>query len=291
GFKRIWLVLLGPFSTMERDPMAEERVASTLGALRQEEIYADPLRLLQPEGAWPEGTWPEGACIVADTSITGLEGTGAVISQDDLFKEGLLRSRALGRVAHLRIYLELALLIGVRASQPDAPSWLVRVMHDHPVQDLLRYSHNPHPFLLVDGPLLLTAKRRERLRVLLQPPTATEVERFLLTRAVGFIKTHRLRPRNPERILNLQLGERSRVYDLTREVDLGGREVREDLAGDEALYPSTHLTFYLRMDASPASALHGLVRVDLHRAALNPDGGLIPEERQPLSGVERAWLD
>jgi len=277
GYKRVWYVLIGPFAEMERDPQVTKRIAAELNALTQEDVYQNLLQLLTSQHKW----------IVADTSVR-LGSNERLLENRELFNEGLVRNRAMGRVAHLRTYLELALLIGVRIAQENTPKSIAQVLEQNKLPDALRSIGNQDPFLLIDGPLLLTAKRRHRLQNLFSGMPGTEIERFLLRRTVGLIKTHRLHPKEPEKILNLRNGERSKVYDLTHEVDLRGYNLREEMPDD--VYPSRHLTFYLRMFEKKETALFGLIRVDLHRSAVNPENQLFDNDK-PLSLDERNFLD
>lgn len=277
GYKRVWYVLVGPFAEMERDQQVTQKIAAELNALTQEDVYQNLLLFLTSQNQW----------IVADTSVR-LGSNDRLLESSELFNEGLVRNRAMGRIAHLRTYLELALLIGTRIAQANEPERITQALAENKLPDVLRSNVNQDPFLLIDGPLLLTAKRRHRIQNLFPEMSGTEIEGFLLRRTVGFIKTHRLHPKEPEKVLNLRGGERSKVYDLTREVDLGGYNLREEMPDD--VYPSRHLTFYLRMFEKKESALFGLIRVDLHRSAVNPENQLFDNEK-PLSPDERNFLD
>jgi len=277
GHKRIWYILVGPFAEMEKDPEIADKLALELGALTQSEVYNDPFLLLSSQKQW----------IVADTSVK-LGEMKSSIGKSELLNESVVRTKAMGRIAHLRTYLELSILIGIRSIQKDSPHWLREVGEKHFIPDLLKLTSVEHPFLLLDGPLLLTAKRRERIRSLLPRASGSEVERFLLRRAAGFIKTHRLRVREIEKVLNLHAGERSRAYDLTRETDLHGQNLKEEITDDG--YPSRHLTFYLRMLERKESSLYGLIRIDLHRSAVNPEKAVLEHEK-PLNPNEQKMLN
>lgn len=270
GFRKQWFILAGPFRLMGEDPA--DVVKQTPEAVLQDEFDRDLLKLLRPYGQW----------IIADTSCGGISGGGRSI--ENLYDEGSVRSRAMGRIALFRQYLELAILLSIRAAEDRAPGWLnaykgfvdtsqLPAMHD------LR--------LLVDGPLLLTYRRRERLSRILQGAQASQIEKTILARTVGVVKGHRLKPKDMEKILSLKVGFRSRAYDLTREVEIGGQAVRNDTEPEDDLYPSRHIVTYVRLYDNPASALSGLVRLDLHRAALDPNranetGSLVPMEALAL---------
>jgi len=276
GYKRIWYVLVGPFAEMEKDPQISTKIAKELNALTQDEVHNDPFLLLSSSKQW----------IVADTSMKIGE-MEISLNKNDLMNETRVRSKAMGRIAHLRTYLELAILIGVRSVQNDSPEWLKQIKNKYIIPISLNKSASPHPFIMIDGPLLLTSKRRNRIRSLLPGSTGYEIEKFLLHRAAGFIKTHRLRIREIEKVINLRTGERSRAYDLTRETDLHGHNLKDEINDG---YPSGHLVTYLRMIERKDSALYGLIRLDLHRSAVNQiDADL--ENDKPLNPHEKILLN
>ena len=269
-FRRSWIVLAAPFRLMGEDPT---RIAAAVpDAHTQEEIDADLSLLVKEDTHW----------LIADTSSGGLSGEGQMLR--NLHDEVAVRRRAMGRIALVRQYLELATLIALRASEVDSPDWLSRfrvlkVLDSHAPRDTR---------VLVDGPLLLTYRRRERLARLLKGAQSREIERVLLAKTVGVVKGQRLRPKDMERILRLPVGQRSRAYDLTREVDIGGFALRDDAEPDEDVYPSRHVVTYVRLRETPASALYGLTRLDLHRSAL---GVVQADETGPLTAEEITALD
>ncbi|WP_342833439.1 hypothetical protein [Candidatus Hadarchaeum sp.] len=192
--------------------------------------------------------------VVCDTTFHGTEEdrgmrlTGALLGEE-LFKEGLVRARAQGRVATLRQRLEFAVLAKFRQRYADA-------------------------FILVDGPLFFLDKwRRKAAKILgsyLGQPSENCFEDVLLKNAVGLIKTHRLRPRHPEQILKIGPGQRSPVVRITEEVDIKGRRGELD---EEGGYGGAHLTWYTRLyfsegDIVLTHGLYGLVRLDVHRTTL-----------------------
>lgn len=189
--------------------------------------------------------------IVCDTTFRGTEedrkerSEGALVGPE-LFKEGEIRSRAQGRVAVLRQRLEFAVLAKFRQRHPDA-------------------------FILVDGPLFFLSKwRRKALNVLgsfINEYNEYRFEEKLLKNAVGLIKTHRLRPRHPEKILTIKLGERSPVFRIQQEVDIKGRRGEPD---EEGGYDTAHFIWYTRIhslnEVEVAHGFYGLVRIDVHRS-------------------------
>jgi len=190
--------------------------------------------------------------IVCDTTFCGTEEdrhqrrAGALLG-DELFKEGLIRSRAQGRVSILRQRLEFAVLAKFRQKYP-------------------------HQFILVDGPLFFLDKWRRKAVKVLGPLLGESreglLEDALLKNAVGLIKTHRLRPRHPEQVMCIGQGQRSPVVRISEEVDLKGRRGELD---DEGSYGGAHLTWYTRLRCSEGSVrygLQGLIRIDVHRVTL-----------------------
>jgi hypothetical protein len=277
GPVRAWDLLVAPFRAVGEDP------AALAASLRDQGLPAwtgsgafgaslDPKilsELLGPRPAW----------ILADTSYRGLseDPHSSLISTDDLMREREVRARAQGRVAHLRQVLELLLLLAIRL--PEAG--LLDTAEPAPL--------SPDAPILVDGPLLLSIRRRKWLADLLsrmgRPDAGEErLERRLLRNAVGLVKGHRLRPRDLVVVLQLPEGHRTEFYAFHREVEVHGRSLREDVEADEDhQYPSWHLTAYVRLRESRESHLAGLVRIDLLRP--EPDRGtepLSPEEKQDL---------
>jgi len=188
--------------------------------------------------------------IVCDTTFCGTEEDrherreGALLGEE-LFKEGLIRSRAQGRVAILRQRLEFAVLAKFRQKYP-------------------------HQFILVDGPLFFLDKWRRKAAKVLSPLLSESreglLEDALLRNAVGLIKTHRLRPKHPEQVVRISQGQRSPVVRISEEVDVKGRRGELD---DEGSYGGAHLTWYTRLrfpEGRVPYGLQGLIRIDVHRA-------------------------
>jgi len=222
--------------------------------------------------------------IVCDTTFRGTEEDrherreGALLGEE-LFKEGLIRSRAQGRVATLRQRLEFAVLAKFRGKHPNT-------------------------FILVDGPLFFLDKWRRRAAKVLGPhlgkPREGLLEDVLLRNAVGLIKTHRLRPKREHiaRIVQIGPGQRSPVVRISEEVDVKGRRGELDEEGD---YGGAHLTWYTRLrfpkGGSPYG-LRGLIRLDVHRATFGIEcvDGLKPETfhlyKPKVNGITQAvWQE
>jgi len=180
--------------------------------------------------------------VLCDTTFRGTgedreKQTEGALLGNALFNEGLVRSRAQGRVATLRQRLEFAVLARFRS----------------------RYSKE---WVLVDGPLFFIDKWRRRAANVLGRDF---VEDKLLYRAVGLIKSQRLRPKHPEQVLKIGPKQRSLVARLSQEVDMKGRREMPD---EEGSYGGAHLTWYtrLRCRPQPPYGLLGLIRLDVHRA-------------------------
>jgi hypothetical protein len=221
--------------------------------------------------------------IVCDTTFRGTEEArserreGALLG-DELFKEGLIRSRAQGRVATLRQRLEFAVLAKFRKKHPDA-------------------------FLLVDGPLFFLDKWRRRAANVLGPLLGESreglLEDRLLRNAVGLIKTHRLRPKHPEQVVRIGPDQRSPVVRISEEVDVKGRRGELD---EEGSYGGAHLTWYTRLRYPQGNflsyGLRGLIRLDVHRTTFGIEraDALQPESFRPykpkVDGITRAvWQE
>jgi len=188
--------------------------------------------------------------VICDTTFWGTDENRAEKYKDknplrgkNLFNEGLVRSRAQGRVATLRQRLEFAVLAKFRNRYPE--KWI-----------------------LVDGPLFFIDKwRRPASRILsslLNNVNESNFENKLLKNAVGLIKTNRLRPKHPDQVAKINLQERSPVFYLLKEVDIKGHR---DQPEEEGNYGGAHLTWYtrLRPRRRPPYGLLGLVRIDTHR--------------------------
>ena len=220
--------------------------------------------------------------IVCDTTFRGTEEDrherreGALLGEE-LFKEGLIRSRAQGRVATLRQRLEFAVLAKFRGKYPNA-------------------------FILVDGPLFFLDKWRRRAAKVLGPhlgkPREGLLEDVLLRNAVGLIKTHRLRPKHPEQVVRIGQDQRSPVVRISDEVDVKGRRGELD---EEGSYGGAHLTWYTRLRFSKEGSpygLQGLIRLDVHRATFGIErvDDLNPETFHPykpkVDGITQAvWQE
>ncbi|MGQ9648214.1 MAG: hypothetical protein ACUVWO_16935 [Thermodesulfobacteriota bacterium] len=170
---------------------------------------------------------------------------GALI-ENALFNEGMVRSRAQGRVATLRQRLEFAVLARFRN----------------------RY---PKKWVLIDGPLFFIDKWRRRaaniLGADLKETDEGVFEDKLLYRAVGLIKSQRLRPKRPDQVIKIGPTQRSLVARLSQEVDIKDRRESPD---EEGPYGGGHLTWYtrLRSRSQPPYGLLGLIRLDVHRSTL-----------------------
>lgn len=231
------LLLLGPFEGMKQEGVELGGIASTAMWDTDNRTFGFPQTLNE---------W-----ILCDTTFCGTEEgrekqtEGALIG-NSLFNEGLVRSRAQGRVATLRQRLEFAVLARFRGKHPE--KWV-----------------------LVDGPLFFIDKWRRRaantIGVDLRETREGVFEDRLLYRAVGLIKSQRLRPKHPDQIIRIGPTQRSLVARLSQEVDMKGRRDAPDEGGP---YGGGHLTWYtrLRCRSQPPYGLLGLVRLDVHRATV-----------------------
>lgn len=234
------LLLLGPFEGLKRSGVTLKE----LGDATQQIIWDTDNRTF----GFPDriNEW-----ILCDTTFRGTEDgretqTEGALTDNALFNEGLIRSRAQGRVATLRQRLEFAVLARFRSKYPE--KWV-----------------------LVDGPLFFIDKWRRRAARILGPELGESneglFEDMLLRNAVGLIKSHRLRPKNPEQVIKMGPTQRSLVMSLSQEVDVKGRR---DTPDEEGGYGGLHLTWYTRLRCRSESpyGLLGLVRLDIHRATL-----------------------
>ncbi|MEM3433431.1 MAG: hypothetical protein QXQ66_08165 [Candidatus Hadarchaeum sp.] len=233
------LLLLGPFEGLRRSGLELKELDNGEAIVwdTDERTFGFPAEMNE---------W-----ILCDTTFRGTEherekqSAGALIG-DTLFNEGLVRSRAQGRVATLRQRLEFAVLARFRGKEPE--KWV-----------------------LVDGPLFFIDKWRRRAARLIGAELGEQneglLEDKLLRNAVGLIKSHRLRPKNPAQIMKMGPTQRSLVVPLSHEVDLKGRRETPD---EEGTYGGLHLTWYtrLRCCSRPPYGLLGLIRLDIHRASL-----------------------
>jgi hypothetical protein len=242
-------LLVGPFEGLRRAGFKIE----TFDKIYGEVIYDTDYRTFDLPSKINE--W-----IVCDTTFRGTDvdrersGKGLLIG-DELFNESLIRMKALGRVAMLRQRLEIAVLARFRKKYPK--KWI-----------------------LVDGPLYLIDKWRKRaFRVLgkeIKAENEYVFEDKLLKNAVGIIKTHRLRPKNPDQVIKIKPTQRSVVKPLHKEIDIKGQGNFHD---EDGSYAGIHFTWYTRLRAplSPPYGLMGLIRLDIHRSTLGLDSNdLIP---------------
>jgi len=190
--------------------------------------------------------------VICDTTFPGTDTNRAEFSEncitgERLLDEGLVRGRAQGRVATLRQRLEMAVLAKFRKEFSE--KWI-----------------------LVDGPLFFIDKWRKRAFKILKDELDIEqegdLEDKLLKFAVGIIKSHRLKPKNPQAILKIAHGERSTVRLLSQEVDVKGRGSHWDESGG---YASMHFTWYTRFRQPFQQPLGfaGLIRLDIHKSTLD----------------------
>jgi hypothetical protein len=234
------LLLLGPFEGLKRAGVNLEtfdKIESEIILDVDEKTFAFPSNFNE---------W-----IICDTTFRGTEKdrvenvVGALIEKN-LFNESLVRSRAQSRVATLRQRLEIAVLSKFRERFPD--KWI-----------------------LVDGPLYFLDKWRKpfyrALRHNAEFGDENSLESWVLKNAVGLIKTHRLRPKNPEQIINLNENQRSVVKRITKEVDIKGQGYAFD---EDGSYAGAHFTWYtrLRTPRQQPYGLMGLVRLDIYKSTL-----------------------
>jgi hypothetical protein len=234
------LLLLGPFEGLRRAGVELKELSRASRAIildTDTQTFAFPSTINE---------W-----ILCDTTFRGTDDgrenqTEGALLGDALFNDGLVRSRAQGRVATLRQRLEFAVLARFRKRYPE--KWV-----------------------LVDGPLYFIDKWRRRAERILGDELGennnTLIEDKLLRNAVGLIKTLRLRPKNPEQVIKIGPTQRSLVMRLLQEVDIKGRH---DALDEEGGYGGLHLTWYTRLRSrnSPPYGLLGLIRLDIHRATL-----------------------
>jgi len=234
------LLLLGPFEGLKRAGVNIEtfdKIESEIILDVDEKTFAFPSNFNE---------W-----IICDTTFRGTEKdrvenvVGALIEKN-LFNESLVRSRAQSRVATLRQRLEMAVLAKFRERFPD--KWI-----------------------LVDGPLYFLDKWRKPFYRALghnaEFGDENSLESWVLKNAVGLIKTHKLRPKNPEQIINLNENQRSVVKRITKEVDIKGQGYAFD---EDGSYAGAHFTWYtrLRTPRQQPYGLMGLVRLDIHKSTL-----------------------
>jgi hypothetical protein len=234
------LLLLGPFEGLKRAGVNVEtfdKIESEIILDVDEKTFAFPSNFNE---------W-----IICDTTFRGTEKdrvenvVGALIEKN-LFNESLVRSRAQSRVATLRQRLEMAVLAKFRKRFPD--KWI-----------------------LVDGPLYFLDKWRKPFYRALghnaEFGDENSLESWVLKNAVGLIKTHKLRPKNPEQIINLNENQRSVVKRITKEVDIKGQGYAFD---EDGSYAGAHFTWYtrLRTPRQQPYGLMGLVRLDIHKSTL-----------------------
>jgi len=191
--------------------------------------------------------------IVCDTTFRGTDedrserNEGALLG-NEMFKEGLIRSRAQGRAAILRQRLELAVLAMFRSKYPNC-------------------------YILVNGPLFFLGKWCKKAVKVLGPilgeSRETLFEYKLLRNSVGIIKTNRLRPKHPEHIIRIGQNQRSPVFKIYQEVDIKENSVKQDQPKN---YGEAYLTWYTRLHlpqiSTPSYGLQGLVRLDIHHITL-----------------------
>lgn len=234
------MLLLGPFEGLRKlgmDIMEISRPSEEVILDTDDKTFGFPNRINE---------W-----IICDTTYKGTEKEretqteGALIG-NALFNEGLVRSRAQGRVATLRQRLEFAVLARVKRFYPNI-------------------------WIMVDGPLFFIEKWRQRGAQILSKELGEInkelIEDKLLNRSVGIIKGQRLRPKHPEQIIKIDYQQRSLVIPLSQEVDIKGRG---DTPDEEGIYGGVHFTWYTRLRGrmSPPYGLLGLIRVDIHRSSL-----------------------
>lgn len=153
----------------------------------------------------------------------------APLVDEKLFNVALVRSRAQGRVSHIRQYLEMYVL------------------------KKLRYERRFGGWCLVDGPLTFVGKKARQIG-------GEDEEARVLGKSIGLVKTLRARPFRAERLaslLRMQPDERTSLMAFYEEVDTGVKHSHD----------KPHICWYCRVRAehkfrAPTSL--GLVRIDAH---------------------------
>jgi hypothetical protein len=230
------LLLLGPFAGI-KDANAHLKQVPLVG------MWDTDSRVF---GFPQENEW-----VLCDTTFLGTEEgrekqTKDTLTGDILFNEAKIRSRAQGRVATLRQRLEFAVLSQYRSKHPE--EWV-----------------------LVDGPLFFIDKWRKRATKILGGSLGDTnegtFENKLLYKAVGLIKSQRLRPPKPDQVLQIGPNQRSLVSPVEHEVDIKGLR---DTPDEEGAYGGIHLGWYTRLRGRPQPpyGILGLIRLDVHRATL-----------------------
>ena len=261
-----WVRLRGmvaPFAAAFGDEGYAERVARALvgsAGKRVEPFWRlgeDPLLPLRPEA--PD-FW------VFDSSLVGIGGSsGQLIAEAELANEARVRTLALAKVAHGRQVMELGVHLALRAGE-------LGVSTETFVPSLRKEVAGREPWVMHDGPLFFTARRRKMVAEVLGL-SPMRLDDALLRRSVGYVKNHRLRPADVECVLGTPAGRMTEAR-AHRAVEPPDRYLRWDLLEeDERTYALDVYSFYLRMwrdeDLRRAGVSGGgLVRVQFGASAI-----------------------
>lgn len=265
--------IVAPFAAAFDDPDYALRVARALEdaqglpAAVSADLAEDPLLPLRPGER----------VFVLDSSLRGIGGTPEaerILSPEELANEGRVRQLALAKVAHLRQLLELGAHLALRAA---------RLPLGEIAGTLLPANGLEEAWALHDGPLFYSQRRRERVaRALALDPH--RLDEALLARTAGYVKNHRVRPRDLTCVLKTP-PERLTGVHAHRAIEPPDRYLAAagTLDGGEATYAHSTYSFYLR--ALPEETLGkagrsgtSLVRVQFAPQALAPLGTADPLE-------------
>ncbi len=269
-----WVRLRGvvaPFAAAFEDVSYASKVAKSLAEAtglevgEAKDLGTDPLLPLKPKGP---SLW------VFDSSLLGIGGTsGKLLSPEELPNDARVRVLSLAKVAHARQVLELGVHLAIRHNE-------LRLDPEKLLPSLRTPGTEKRPWVMHDGPLFFTARRRQIMQRTLRLSRET-LDRAILGRVVGYVKSHRLRPADVDCVLKTPKGmlTEARSHRAVEPPDYYSR--LETTEQDDQRYALDVYSFYMRM----------LDEDDLRKAGLSGSGLVRVQFGVPLLeelGVENA---
>lgn len=195
-------------------------VAPFAAALNDEDIDVKIARLLESEIGEAVGTLKTlGDRILApldkagprwfviDSSYLGIGGKqrgDRYLQEKDLVDEAKVRRAALAKVSNLRQYAEMLVHLPLRALTGEEE--IAKRLPEGLVASVQSETPAGRPWVLTDGPLFFTRRRRKLMAESLDL-SASILDRALISRTVGYVKSHRLRPEHVEYVLKTPPGK------------------------------------------------------------------------------------
>jgi len=252
--------IIGPFAAALNEEDIDEKIAYLLRNKIGEAVGT--LKTLGEGILAPlEKTGPR--WFVIDSSYIGIGGKqrgDRYLQSEDLVDEAKVRRAALAKVSNLRQYAEMLAHLPLRAFTGEGK------IAQHLPKDLMAtftLAEVPveHPWVLTDGPLFFTKRRRKLIADSLSV-SATILDRLLIGRTIGYVKSHRLRPEHIEYVLSTPPGKSTSAIRHTKYEPPDRYAPPDALDPDDRRYSLSVYSTYVTMRS----------RQELHRAGMRGSG-------------------